>query len=159
MNQFLPPIFVSCLAAMLACGGERAETASDTGAAPDDTGAQEQDVVADDTAPDLQPVEDADVAACLSIAVGEWSAAGACVGMRMTAELEMDDGDCSFTLGEWNMAMSVPTGGTIVGDAVTFEGANWSACTGNLSSDGLSISASCPADGGAPSCTFTMTAE
>jgi hypothetical protein len=65
--------------------------------------------------------------------------------MPMTGSVTMDVDKCSFTIGEWNMAMnSLPTGGTIDGDQVSFDGDEfWQACTGTVSSDGMAVTGAC----------------
>ena len=86
---------------------------------------------------------DTDTSACTELTEGGWTADGSCVGMMMTATLTVAKSDsCSFTLDEWDMAMDVPTGGTIVGTDVTLTGGgNWDTCTGTT--DGVSISGTC----------------
>lgn len=78
------------------------------------------------------------------------------MGMQMSADLELGVDGCSFTLDNWNMAMSVPAGGSVSGTDVAFTGSDWDGCTGVVSEDGTSIAAECPAGGGSPACSFTM---
>lgn len=96
---------------------------------------------------------------CTALAAGSWNVNGSCIGMMMSGELTLDASGCSFTLGSWNMAMDVPAGGSVTGDAVTFTGRNWAGCTGTVAATGRRVDASCPAGGGSPACSFTMIAQ
>ena len=53
---------------------------------------------------------------------GHYDAFGKAFGMPMDADLTVDDTGCAFTFYRWNMYMSVPDGGTVVGDEVTLYG-------------------------------------
>lgn len=97
--------------------------------------------------------------ACTALAAGSWNVNGSCIGMLMSGEMTLDASGCSFTLGSWNMAMDVPAGGTVAGDAVTFTGRNWTGCTGTVAATGMRVDASCPAGGGSPACSFVMVAR
>jgi hypothetical protein len=90
-------------------------------------------------------------AACVVAAAGAWDVDGPCMGMPMSNTTTVDG--CTLTFGDWNMAMSVPAGATIVDDAVTFTGADWTDCTGTIAADGRTIAGEC-SDG----CTMTWTA-
>lgn len=82
---------------------------------------------------------------CTALVDGEWTMDGAAFGMEMIGVVTMDAAACSFTLGEWNMQMgSLPTGGTVRGDAVEFDGDEfWQKCSGTVSADGASITGAC----------------
>lgn len=97
--------------------------------------------------------------ACTALAAGSWNVNGSCIGMLMSGEMTLDASGCSFTLGGWNMAMDVPAGGTVEGDAVTFTGRNWAGCTGTVAATGRRVDASCPAASGSPACSFVMVAR
>jgi len=89
---------------------------------------------------------------------GDWDAAGDAFGMEMSGVLTMDEGSCRFTLDDWSMEMlSLPAGGKVDGDQVTFEGDSfWRSCTGTVAADGASVSGSCQ-DGDDVSLTFSGT--
>ena len=93
--------------------------------------------------------------ACTALQEGRWSTTGACFGMPMDAEVTMDVDNCAFTFSDWNMAMSVPDGGTIAGDTLTFTGDGWTDCTGTIDEDGSSVTGVCAESG----CAFGMTAQ
>jgi hypothetical protein len=88
---------------------------------------------------------------CDSLFTGGWTASGEGFGMggsTMTASLEFSQGGCSFTLTDWDMAMDMPSGGTLDGSAVTLTddaGEPWRNCTGTIASE-TSMSGTC--DGG-----------
>lgn len=156
--KFCPKLLlIVCLNVAAGCGGDDGSSPSDTSGAGD--AGTESDVGTGADVAEVSASEDTDGPGCTEIAEGRWVATGECVGMRMTADLSVADDGCSFTLDDWNMAMSVPEGGTVTDDQVAFDGDDWSGCTGTLSADGRSIEASCPSAGGVPSCTFTMQAE
>lgn len=93
--------------------------------------------------------EHTDTSACTELADGTWSASGTCFGMAMSATLTSNG--CSFAFSDWNMAMSVPEGGTVDGTDITFSGTGWDDCVGTTT-DGTSIEGSCAGSG----CTFEM---
>lgn len=82
---------------------------------------------------------------CVALADGTWVVDGTAFGMEMTGVLEMNVDRCSFTIGEWDMQMaSMPTGGTIDGDQVAFDGDNfWQSCSGTVNADGTGITGAC----------------
>jgi hypothetical protein len=86
---------------------------------------------------------------CDPVKDGPWTMGGSCLGMDMPGTLTLEEDGCSFTLGDWTMAMDVPTGGTVSGSEVTLTGSGWEECTGTLAGD--AIEGSCP-DG----CAFTL---
>lgn len=101
---------------------------------------------------------------CVALADGAWVVDGTAFGMEMSGVLTMDVDRCSFTLGDWDMQMaSMPTGGTIEGDQVSFDGDNfWQSCTGTATADGTEITGACEdgsdltmsSDAGAPETTM-----
>jgi hypothetical protein len=86
---------------------------------------------------------------CTPLTEGPWTADGSCFGMVMSATLTVGTDGCSFTFSDWDMAMSVPEGGTVAGSDIALTGANWDDCTGTT--DGTSMQGTC-GDG----CAFTM---
>lgn len=116
--------------AMLGCG----EKATDTGGTDTDTEVTDTD---------------GGGTGCATLTEGGWTANGSCFGMLMTATLTVGSDGCSFEFSDWDMAMSVPEGGSVDGSDVSLTGAGWDDCTGTT--DGTSISGSC-GDG----CTFDM---
>jgi hypothetical protein len=89
---------------------------------------------------------------CEPVTAGTWTMGGSCLGMSMPTTLSVDADGCSFTLGDWTMAMDVPEGGTVTDSEVTLSGSGWDDCTGTLAGD--SIEGTC-ADG----CSFTLEAS
>jgi hypothetical protein len=87
---------------------------------------------------------------CDALTEGAWTLDGSCIGMPMPHTLTLEEDGCSFTLGEWTMPMTVPTGGTVSGAELTLDWPDQDACTGTLT-DGTSVEGTC-ADG----CGFTM---
>jgi hypothetical protein len=87
---------------------------------------------------------------CTALADGTWTVDGTAIGMAMTATVTMDPGACTFTFSEWSMAMAVPEGGVIDGDAVTLSGDGFDDCVGEIAANGT-VEGTC-GDGG----TFSM---
>ena len=110
--------------AAAACSGDKTDTADtdDTDAGTTDTDTNEP-------------------AGCTAPSEGVWTMSGSCFGMDMVGTLTLEADGCSFTFSDWDMAMSVPEGGTVSGNAVTFTGAGWNDCTGTT--DGTSMSGGC----------------
>jgi hypothetical protein len=117
------------LVMVLGCGGNTgAEDSDDTDVADSDTTATSTE-------------------ACTALTSGRWAGTGAAFGMAMEADLAVDDGGCGFTFSNWNMSMSVPDGGVVAGDTVTFTGnAFWSSCSGTITNDGA-FGGTCSDDG------------
>ena len=73
---------------------------------------------------------DTDVS-CEPIDEGRWTMGGTQFGMTMAADVAVDVAACAFAFSNWNMAMSVPDGGTMNGTAIQLTGSDdWSTCTG-----------------------------
>src|SRR5687767_7407592 len=83
-----------------------------------------------DTATPPGDDDDDTAAACTPLEAGGWSMDGSCFGMLMTATLTVEADGCSFTFSNWNMAMSVPVGGSVSGTDVTLDWADKGGCTG-----------------------------
>jgi hypothetical protein len=116
-----------------ACSGDTTEGSDDMDTEMDDDGSH-----------------DTDTGACTALAEGSWSAGGTCFGHEMSATLALEPDGCGFTLTDWSMAMSTPSGGTVTSSDVVLDGQDWDDCTGTT--DGQSISGAC-GDG----CTFDLT--
>ena len=87
---------------------------------------------------------------CTALADGTWAVDGTAIGMAMTVTITMDAEACTFAFSEWSMAMEVPDGGVIDGDAVTLTGDGFDDCAGTVAADGT-VEGTC-GDGG----TFSM---
>jgi hypothetical protein len=96
-------------------------------------------------------------APCVALVDGDWvldspgEGSGAPFGTPVGAVLTMDPEGCTFAL-DWNMGVSLPSGGAIDGDELTLAGDDegWATCVGDVAADGASVDGSC--DSGA----FTM---
>ncbi len=99
---------------------------------------------------DSAPLEGGDT--CTALTSGTWTFTGAAWGMGdnpMDGNVTMDTEGCTFTLGEWDMAMDdLPSGGAVDADAVQFDGLTsyWQTCTGTAT-DENTASGTCSDDG------------
>ncbi|MEQ1567040.1 MAG: hypothetical protein ABMA64_15485 [Myxococcota bacterium] len=136
-----------CVVVLMGCGGDKTTDSGDTGSETDtDTDA--------DSDTDTDTDTDADTDTCVALQTGVWVADGPAFGMAMTGTLTMDAAACTFTLGDWDMMMDSPSGGSVSGDQVSFEGSpDWATCLGTADAAGTSVTGSC--DFG----TYTMTAQ
>src|SRR5262245_15721234 len=83
--------------------------------------------------PGLDAAENSDddvTPTCVALTEGSWSASGTCFMMDMSATLTLTGDACTFDLTDWNMGMSVPDGGTVAGEDVSFTGTDWDDCAG-----------------------------
>lgn len=87
---------------------------------------------------------------CAAPTAGAWSWNGTCFGMVMSSTVSLGTDGCAFTVGDWDMAMSAPDGGTVSGDEVELDWTGKSDCVGT--SDGDRLEGAC-GDG----CTWTAT--
>ncbi len=148
------PLFLAL--ALTACGSkdDGSETDTDAVEGDADTDTDTDAYTGTETDTDTDVVDtDTDVVdtdtdpACDAISLGPWIADGQAFGMQMTGEVIAGPSACAFQLGNWDMVMDSPTGGTIVGDQVTLTGsAFWTSCTGTLVG-GTEISGICAKDG------------
>lgn len=90
---------------------------------------------------------------CTVLTSGTWTFSGTAFGMgdaTMEGDVTLDAAACSFTLGNWSMAMDdLPSGGVLDGEAVQLDGLNsyWRSCTGTARSVDAA-SGTCSDDGG-----------
>jgi hypothetical protein len=129
--------------ALAACGGDKTTGSGDTG---DSDTTDPVDTTDTDTTPTdtTDPTDSGTTAPCVVLADGRWEGDGPAFGMTMTGTLTMDVAGCTFAFSDWSMAMSVPDGGIVVGDTVTFTGAmGWDSCEGQVNPDGTGMAGDC----------------
>jgi hypothetical protein len=108
----------------MSCGGPK----------DDSTGGETDADTDSDSDTDTDTDTDTD-AQCVALTEGHWDLGGGAFGMAMDADVAMDVKGCTFAFTNWNMAMSVPDGGTIDGSDVALQGSGyWGTCTGTVKS-------------------------
>lgn len=83
---------------------------------------------------------------CVALVDGDWVLDGPVFGTPVGAVLTMDVDGCTFTL-DWNMGVSLPSGGAVDGDQLTLVGDDeaWSSCVGTVADGGASVEGTCDA--------------